>query len=180
MPYAKASTPTNIAHSNPPNQLSNIQFRLLPNHSPYSKTHRFFSHTSHYISHTLLPRTRHEIHNARAATSNAAFNMQLRLVSFFSPLPVWQYTLNTSQPCMNQQTVSSLQYSPRRRVHRLCKRTTKYLLNHKMTHCSTYTTPDLPPTFAARLALCKGIHSNKYPPAQILPTNSQHTTSAPS
>ena len=56
----------------------------------------------------------------------------------------------------------SFHYRPSARMHCLCKRTTKYLLNHKMTQCATYTTPDLPPTLAARLALCKGIHSNKH------------------
>ena len=65
---------------------------------------------------------------------------------------------------MNQQTVSSFHYRPSARVHRLCKRTTKCLCTHTMTTRSTCTTPDLPPTFAARLALCKGIHSNKYRP----------------
>ena len=67
---------------------------------------------------------------------------------------------------MNHHTVSSLHQRARTPPHRFLKRTTQYLLNHKMTHCSTYTTPDLPPTLAARLALCKRIHSNKYPPVK--------------
>ena len=65
---------------------------------------------------------------------------------------------------MNQHTAPSLHQRAPTPPHRFLKRATQYLLNHKMTHCSTYTTPDLPPTLAARLALCKGIHSNKYRP----------------
>ena len=76
----------------------------------------------------------------------------------------WQYTLSATQPSMNQHTVSRLHHRARAATHRLLKSITKYLLNHKMTHCSTYTSPDLPPTLAARRALCEGIHSNKYRP----------------
>ena len=36
----------------------------------------------------------------------------------------------------------------------------------KMTHFASFTTPDLPPTLAARLAACKGIHSNKDRPVK--------------
>ena len=100
--------------------------------------------------------------NAAAAKSNAVFYTQCRLILHSSALAASQYTLNATQPNMNQHTVSSLHHLARAPAHRFLKRTTKYLLNHKMTHCSTYTTPDLPPTLAARLALCKGIHSNKY------------------
>ena len=67
---------------------------------------------------------------------------------------------------MNQHTAPSLHQRARTPPHRFLKRTTQYLLNHKMTHCSKHTTPDLPPTLAARLALCKCIRSNKYPPVK--------------
>ena len=56
-------------------------------------------------------------------------------------------------------------------AHRLRRRTTKYLLKQKMTHCSTYTTPDLPPTLAARFPYAKAsiptniVQSN--PPNQL-------------
>ena len=76
---------------------------------------------------------------------------------------------------MNLQTVRSLHYRARTRIHRLLKRTTKYLLNNKMTRCSTYTTPAHPPTLTARLVLCKAIHSNKYPPVK----SSQPTPNIP-
>ena len=65
---------------------------------------------------------------------------------------------------MNQHTAPSLHQRAPTPPRHFLKRATQYLLNHKMTHCSTYTTPDLPPTLAARLAVCKGIHSNKYRP----------------
>ena len=68
----------------------------------------------------------------------------MRLILHLCALAVWQYTLNASQPSMNQQTVSSPHYRSSARVHRLCRRTTKYLGTHKMTTRSTYTTPDLP------------------------------------
>ena len=115
------------------------------------------------------------MHNAAAAKSSAVLYTQLSLILHSCAHSAWQYTLNTSQPSMNQQTVSSFHYRPSARVHRLCKRITKYLLNRTMTTRSTCTTPDLPPTFAARLALCKGIHSNKYPPLK----SSQTTGSMP-
>ena len=104
------------------------------------------------------------MHNAAAAKSNAVFNTQLSLILHLCPPPVWQYTLNASQPSMNQQIVSSFHYRSSPRVHRLLKRTTKYLLTHLMTRCSTYTTPHLPPALAARPAVCKRVHSNKYRP----------------
>ena len=64
---------------------------------------------------------------------------------------------------MNQHTVSSFHHRVPTPPHRLLKRTTKYLPNHKITHGPTCTTPDLPPTLPAPLALCKRIHSKKYP-----------------
>ena len=96
--------------------------------------------------------------------STAVFNTQLSLTLDRCALAVWQYMLNATQRSTNQQPVSSLYHRTRTPAHRFLKRTTKYLLNHKMTQSSTYTTPDLPPTLAARLAVCKGIHSNKYSP----------------
>ena len=104
------------------------------------------------------------MHNAAPAKSNAVLKTQLSLILHLCTLPVWQYTLNATQPSMNYQTVSSLHHRARTPAHRVLKRTTKYLLNHNMTYCSTYTTPYLPPTISARLAVCKGIHSNKYRP----------------
>ena len=101
---------------------------------------------------------------APAAKSNAAFETHMRLILHLSALPAWEYTLNATQPNMSQQTVSSLHHRTGAAAHRFLKRTTKELLSHKMTPCSTYTTPDLPPTLAARLSLCKGIHSHKYRP----------------
>ena len=98
----------------------------------------------------------------------------MRLILHLCALPVWQYTLNAAHTSMNQHTVSSLHYSPRTPPHRFLKRTTKCLLNHQMTRCSTYTTPDLPPTLAARLAPCQSIHS-KYPPVK----SSQPTPNIP-
>ena len=128
-------------------------------------------HTLHHITPIYLTPILHSLRNAAAAKSNAVFNTQLCLSLHLCALPVWQYTLNASQPSMNQQTVSGLPYRSSARPQRLLRRTTKYLLAHKMTHCSTYTTPDLPPTLAPRLALCKAIHSNKYrqpnPPNQL-------------
>ena len=86
----------------------NIPLRLHPKQNPYSKTRQLLSHTLHYINPTYLPPTHHPIHNAAAAKSNAVFNTQLCLILHLSALPVWQYTLNATQPSMNQQTVSSL------------------------------------------------------------------------
>ena len=77
-----------------------------------------------------------------------------------------QHTPNATQASMNQESVCTLHYRARTAARRFLKRTTKYLHNHKKTQCSTYTTPDLPPTLAACLAVCKGIHSNKYPPVK--------------
>ena len=104
------------------------------------------------------------MHDAAPAKSNAVFNTQLSFILHLSAPPAWQYTFNATQPRVNQHTVSSLHHRARSPPHRFLKRTPRYLINHKMTHCSTYTTPDLPPTLAARLAVCKRIHSNKYPP----------------
>ena len=113
------------------------------------------------------------MHNAGAAKSYAEFNTQLSLNLHLSAPAMWQYTLNATQSSMNQHTVSSLHYRARTPAHRVLKRTTKYLLNDKMTHRSTYATPDLPPTLAARLAVRKGIHSNKYRPVNSFkPTRS--------
>ena len=103
------------------------------------------------------------MHSAAAAKSIALFHTPMRYTLHLCAPPVWQYTLNATQPNMNQPTVPSLHQRARTPPHRFLKRTTQYLLNRKMTHCSTYTTPDLPPTLAAPLALCKAIHSNKYP-----------------
>ena len=129
----------------------------------------------HYFTPTYLPPTRQPIHIAAAAKSTAVFNTQLCLILHLCSLPTWQYTLNATQPTMNQRTVSSLHHRARTPAHRFLKRTTKYLLNHKMTHHSTYTTPDLPPTLTARLVLCKGIHTNKYRPVK----SSQPTPNIP-
>ena len=126
------------------------------------------------------------MHSAPAAKSNAVLNTDMRLILDLCALAAWQYTLNATQPSMNEQTVSSLYRRARTPAHRLLKPTTKYLLNHKMTHCSTYTTPGLPPTLAARLALCKAIHSNKcgplkcfYPtpniPLRLLPNHNPYS-----
>ena len=111
------------------------------------------------------------MHNAAAAKSSAVLYTQLSFILHSCAHSAWQYTLNATQPSMNLQTVPSRHYRARTPAHRFLTRTTKYLLTHTMTHCSTYSTPDLPPTLAARLALCKGIHSNKYrhsnPPKQL-------------
>ena len=84
------------------------------------------------------------VHSAAASKFNAVLDTQLRLILHLCALAAWQYTLNATQPSRIEQAVSSLQYLPRAPPHRFLKRTAKYLLNHKMTHCSTYTTPDLP------------------------------------
>ena len=102
------------------------------------------------------------LHNQPKFT--AVFNTQLSLILHLSALPAWQYALNTTQPSMDQHTVYSLHCRARTPAHSFLKLTTKYLLKHKMTQCSTYTTPNLPPTLAACLAVCKGIHSNKCRP----------------
>ena len=104
------------------------------------------------------------MHRAAAVKFNTVFHTQLSLILHLCALPVWQHTLNATQPSMNQHTESSLHPHARTPAHRFLKPTTKYLLNHKMTHRSTYTTADLTPTLAARLALGKGTHSNKYRP----------------
>ena len=96
--------------------------------------------------------------------SNAVFYTPLRVIWHFCAPPVWQYKLKATQPRMNHQTVPRRCYCGRKPAHRFFTHTTEYLLNHKITHCSTYTTPDLPTTLAARLAICKAIHSNKYRP----------------
>ena len=160
MLYAKPSTPTNIRHSNPPNQLPTYHFASFPiaahTQSPAASPHTLY---------TVLP----ALSLPQSATQCTALQLptpaqhMLQSLHLFA-LAAWQYTLNATQPSMNHQTVASLHQRTRTPAHRFLKRTTKYLLNHKMTHCSTYTTPDLPPTLAARLAICKGIHSNKYPP----------------
>ena len=165
MPYAKASTPTNIGQSNPPNQLPTYHFASLLN-----KTHTQIltssCHALYTILHRLSPPTPQSTHNAVAAKSNAVFHTQLSLIVHLSAHPVWQYTLNVTQPSMNQQTVSTLHCQARTPANSLLKRNTEYQLNNKMTQCSTYTTPDLPPALAARPALCKAIHSNKYRPVK--------------
>ena len=104
--------------------------------------------------------------SAAAAKANAVLNTHMRLILHSSALPVCQYMLNTTHPSMNQHTVSSHHQRARIPAHPFLKRTTKYLLSQKLTHCSTYTTPDLLPTLAACLAVCKGIQSNKHPPVK--------------
>ena len=111
----------------------------------------------------------HAMHNAAAPKSTAVLNTQLSLILNLSAPAAWQYTLNVTHPGMNQPAVSRPHYRARTRVHRFLKHTTKHLLNNKMTHCSTYTAPDLPPILAARLALCKGIHFNIYPTVKSSP-----------
>ena len=139
--------------------------RLLPKHNPYSKTRRVvLSHASHYNNPAYLPPTPNPICIAASAKFSAVFNTQLGLMLHSSALAVWQYTLNATQPSMNHHGVSSLHYPARTPPHRFLKRTTKYLLNHKITHCSTYTTADLPPILAARLQVCNEIRFNKYRP----------------
>ena len=146
----------------------NIQIPLLPNHNPYSTTWRFFPHTLHYISPINLPRIPHSKRDAAAAKSNALSNTHMLLILHLSALAAWQYTLSATHPTMNQPTVPSHHQRTRTPpTHRFLKRATQYLLNHKLTHCSSYTTPDLPPTLAAPLAVCKAIHSNKYPPVKF-------------
>ena len=160
LPYAEASIPTNIRQSNPPNKLPRCAFAS----NPYSKSRRFLPHTLHYISPIYPPPTPRSKHSAAAAKSYALFHTQLSLILHLYALPAWQYTLNDTCTSFNQHTVSSLHYRPCTPAHCLCKPTTKCLLKDDMTHCSTYTSPDLPPTLAAPFALCKGIHSNIYPP----------------
>ena len=116
--------------------------------------------------------TRRAIHRAAAAKSTAVLNTHMRLIMHLCVLPAGQYTRNATQPSMNHQTVSSLHHRARTPAHRFLKPTTKYLLNHKMTHCSTYTTSDLPPTLPARLALWKAIETNKYRPLKSSKTTS--------
>ena len=106
------------------------------------------------------------MHSAAAAKSNAVLNTPLSLILHLSAPAVRQYTLNAIQPSMNQHTVYSLYCRARTPAHRLLKRTTKYLPNHKMTHLATYITPYLPPALAACLAVCKGNHYNTYPPVK--------------
>ena len=142
----------------------NIQLRLLPNHNPYSTTRRFSSNTLHWTARIQLPPIPHSMHSAAAAKSNPVFDTQLSLILHLCALPAWQHMLNAAQPSMNQHTVSSLHHRARTPAQRFLKHNTKYLPQRKTKHCSTYTTPDLPPTLAARPALCKGIHSNKYRP----------------
>ena len=105
------------------------------------------------------------MHNAAAGKSTPVFNTQPRLISHLSSLPAWQYTLNVTQHSMNHQTVSSLHQRARTPPHRFLKCNIKYRLNHKITHCSTYTTPHLPPTLTARLAYVK----------PSIPTNIAHS-----
>ena len=104
------------------------------------------------------------MNSAPPAKSNPVFNTHMRLILHLCALAVWQYTLNATQPSMNQQKASSPNCRSPTPAHRFLKRTTKYLLNNRTTRCSTYTTADLPPILAARLAVCNAIHSNKYRP----------------
>ena len=82
------------------------------------------------------------MHSFADAKSNALLHTHIRLMLHLSAPPEWQYTLDATHPSMNQHTASSRHYHGRTPPHRFLKRTTQCLLNHKMTHCSTYTTPD--------------------------------------
>ena len=137
---------------------------LLPNHNPYKKTHRFLSHTLHYITPIYLPAIPHSMQSAPAAKTNPVFHKPIRLILHLPSPSAWQYTLNATQPSMNHLTVSSPIHRARTPAHRFLERTTKYPPNNQPIQSSTYTSPDLPPTLVARLALCTGIHSNKYRP----------------
>ena len=141
-----------------------IPLRLLPNHNPSSQRLRFLFHTLHYTSTHYFHPARQSIHKAGAAKFNAVFNTTICLCVRLSAPSVWQYTLKTTQPSMNHHTVSSRHYPARTPPHRFLKHTTKYLLNHKMTHCSIYATPGLPPTLVARHAVWQRIHVNTYRP----------------
>ena len=158
------STPTNIGYSNPPNQLPiyHFGFFLITHHTqaPTASCHTL---------HSVLPGFRFPPSTTQSKMLQQpnpmqTLNTQVRLILHSCALAASQHTLNAAQPSINQHTVSSLHYRPRTPVHRFLKRTTKYLLNHKMTLCSTFTPLDLPPTLAARLAVCKRIHCNKYRP----------------
>ena len=135
----------------------NIPRRHLASHNPYSKP----TASSHTLYTILLPSR-----GDATAKSNSVSNTELSLILHLSAPPVWHYTPVATQPSMSHHTMWRGDHRARKPEHGALKPTTKYLLNNKMTHCSTYTTPDLPPTLAARLALCKGIHSNKYPPVK--------------
>ena len=115
------------------------------------------------------------MHSVAAAKSNAVFYTHMSLILHLYALAASQYTLNATLPSLNQRTVWSQPYRPRPPAEHFLKCTTQYLLTHKMTHCSTYTTPDLPPMLAARLAVCTGIHSNIYRPLK----SSQPTPNIP-
>ena len=80
------------------------------------------------------------MHNATAPKSSAARLTQLRLVLHLYARPVWQYTLNATQPCLNQRTVRSRHFPTCTRAHLSLKSTKRYLVTHKMTHASTRTT----------------------------------------
>ena len=144
MPYGHASIPTNIGQWGPSNKLGTYHFGC-------------------FLISKQTQKQAGSCNTLYTAKSNAVLNTQLSLILHLCPLPAWQYMLSATQPSMNQQTVSSLHHRARTPAHRFLKRTTKYVLNHKMIHCSTYTHPNPRPTLAGRLALCKGIHSNKYP-----------------
>ena len=136
----------------------------------------------HHVTPIELAPIPDSMRSAAAAKSNAVFSTQLSLIlhlctqlSLILHLcahPVWQYTLNAAQPSMNQTDVSILHYRARTPAHSFLKRTTIYLFTHKLIQRSTYTIASI---LAVRLALCKGIHSNKYRPVK----SSQPTPNIP-
>ena len=155
-----------------------MPLRLLPNHNPYSNTRHFLSHTLHYITPTTP--TPYSIHDAAAAKSNAVSNMQLSLILHLSAPAAWQYTPNPTQPTMNQHTVSNRHSRSPTPVHRCLKRTTQYLLTGKITPCSSWTTPDFPPTLAPPFCCMQRHPLQQIPATQILLTNCKPTASPPS
>ena len=141
--YAKVSTPTNIGKSNPPYQLA-----TRPCGSFLNKPHTLNPTSSRHMLYTILTQPSFPPLASQCTTlqlsnpGSAARFTQLRLILHLYARPVWQYTLNATQPCTNQRTVRSRHFPTCTRAHRLLKRTNRYLVTHKMTHSSTYTTPE--------------------------------------
>ena len=96
----------------------NIPLRLLPNLTYHFGSFINTIHTekpaaARHVLYTILTPFRffpnsHSMHSAPPAKSNAVFNTLLVLILHLCALAAGQYTLNATQPNMNQHTVASL------------------------------------------------------------------------
>ena len=114
--YAKPSTPTNIGQSHSPKEPATYQFASFldkpPTQKPTSSCH------THY---TIVPPPTFPAPPCQFTTLLLPYPLQhvsrSGAKSCIYTYSLWQYTLNTTQPSMNQRVLRSLHYRAHTRAH---------------------------------------------------------------